>query len=230
MTAMCRGSLISPVLRFFSGEIPGFLRLGVTMRTVSSPAMVPAISWNFAPSTAAAKGCGATRRRFEDQQILRGRMSSRNSRSARISGGNGGGFFRQTGARPVALVCFDELQFLQIAGKRGLGHAQTFAWRGGDGVLPDWRCVRRKPGGESVRGEMSLSRSSRMPYANVLYIIQFSGQSVNSIAPASCAFLRPTRHLPVNGIWTMMGFCTKLLSRKPRCTGCAGPCRNRSQP
>src|SRR5208337_724072 len=37
---------------------------------------------------------------------------------------NGGGRFRQTGAGLVALVGFDELQFLQIAGKGGLGDAQ----------------------------------------------------------------------------------------------------------
>src|SRR5215467_1356097 len=63
------------------------LRLGVMIRTVSSPAMVPAISVNFAPSTAAARGCAPLGGVFRTRRFSAGRISSRNSRSARVSGG-----------------------------------------------------------------------------------------------------------------------------------------------
>src|SRR5919108_168991 len=65
--------------------------LGVMMRTVSSPAMVPAISVNFAPSTAAAKGCAPLGGVLSTRRFSAGRMSSRNSASARASGGKGVG-------------------------------------------------------------------------------------------------------------------------------------------
>src|ERR1700686_1609826 len=62
------------------------LRLGVMIRTVSSPAMVPAISGNFAASTAAARGCAPLGGVFSTSRFSAGRMSRRNSRSARVSG------------------------------------------------------------------------------------------------------------------------------------------------
>src|SRR5690349_5044508 len=61
--------------------------LGVMIRTVSSPAMVPAISVNFAPSTAAAKGCAPLGGVFSTRRFSAGRMSSRNSDKARARGG-----------------------------------------------------------------------------------------------------------------------------------------------
>src|SRR5208337_1347189 len=63
------------------------LRLGVMIRTVSSPATVPAISGNFAPSTAAARGCAPLGGVLRTRRFCAGRMSRRNSRSARVSGG-----------------------------------------------------------------------------------------------------------------------------------------------
>src|ERR1700694_4696002 len=61
------------------------LRLGVMIRTVSSPAMVPEISLNFAPSMAAAKGCAPLGGVFRTKRFSAGRMSRRNSRKARES-------------------------------------------------------------------------------------------------------------------------------------------------
>src|SRR5208337_4930286 len=63
------------------------LWLGVMIRTVSSPAMVPAISGNLAPSTAAARGCAPLGGVLRTRRFCAGRRSSRNSRSARVSGG-----------------------------------------------------------------------------------------------------------------------------------------------
>src|SRR5580692_8547998 len=63
--------------------------LGVIMRTVSSPAMVPAISVNFEPSTAAARGWAPLGGVFRTSKFSAGRISRRNSRRARASGGRG---------------------------------------------------------------------------------------------------------------------------------------------
>src|SRR5215470_11084869 len=63
--------------------------LGVMIKTVSSPAMVPAISENFDASTAAAKGCAPLGGVFRTRRFSAGRISSRNSASARASGGKG---------------------------------------------------------------------------------------------------------------------------------------------
>src|SRR5215467_12840817 len=65
--------------------------LGVMIKTVSSPAMVPAISVNFDASTAAAKGCAPLGGVFSTRRFSAGRMSRRNSASARASGGKGVG-------------------------------------------------------------------------------------------------------------------------------------------
>src|SRR5690242_8867449 len=62
---------------------------GVMIRTVSSPAMVPAISGNLAPSTAAARGCAPLGGVFKTRRFSAGRISSKNSPRARASGGNG---------------------------------------------------------------------------------------------------------------------------------------------
>src|SRR6202023_1489299 len=65
------------------------LLFGVMMSTVSSPAMVPAISGNFAPSTAAASGCAPLGGVFNTSRFSAGRISSKNSPSARASGTSG---------------------------------------------------------------------------------------------------------------------------------------------
>src|ERR1700758_5062660 len=52
-------------------------RLGVMIRTVSSPAMVPAISGNLAASTAAAKGWAAPGGVFNTSKFSAGRISER---------------------------------------------------------------------------------------------------------------------------------------------------------
>src|SRR5215472_42910 len=75
---------------FFWRDSRVFL-LGVMINTVSSPAMVPAISVNFDPSTAAARGCAPLGGVFSTRRFSAGRMSSRNSASARASGGKGVG-------------------------------------------------------------------------------------------------------------------------------------------
>src|SRR5213594_4393805 len=69
---------------FFWRDSRVFL-LGVMIRTVSSPAMVPAISVNFDASTAAAKGCAPLGGVFNTRRFSAGRMSSRNSASAEPS-------------------------------------------------------------------------------------------------------------------------------------------------
>src|SRR6266700_2143913 len=61
--------------------------LGVMMRTVSSPAMVPEVSGNLAPSTAAARGCaplgGVLRtRRFSPRARARGGRGAGSSGNA----------------------------------------------------------------------------------------------------------------------------------------------------
>src|SRR2546426_6588423 len=66
------------------------LLLAVMMRTVSSPAMVPAISGNLDASTAAARGCAPLGGVFRTRRFSAGRTSMRNSRRARASGGRGG--------------------------------------------------------------------------------------------------------------------------------------------
>src|SRR6202795_1686018 len=75
---------------FFWRDSRVFL-LGVMIRTVSSPAMVPAISGNFAPSTAAARGCAPLGGVFKTRRFSAGRISRRNSPRARASGGRGAG-------------------------------------------------------------------------------------------------------------------------------------------
>src|ERR1700688_242603 len=59
---------------------------GVIISTVSSPAMVPAISGNFAPSTAAARGCAPLGGVLSTSRFSAGRISSKNSPKARASG------------------------------------------------------------------------------------------------------------------------------------------------
>ena len=61
------------------------------INTVSSPATVPATSANLAASTAAARGCAPLGGVFSTRRFSAGRMSSRNSASARASGGRGVG-------------------------------------------------------------------------------------------------------------------------------------------
>src|SRR3981189_2808003 len=75
---------------FFCRDSRDFL-LGVMMRTVSSPAMVPAISVNLAPSTAAARGCAPLGGVFKTRRFSAGRISRRNSPRARASGGKSAG-------------------------------------------------------------------------------------------------------------------------------------------
>src|SRR5207253_8074525 len=55
---------------FFWRDSRDFL-LGVMIRTVSSPAMVPAISVNLAPSTAAARGCAPLGGVFKTRRFSR---------------------------------------------------------------------------------------------------------------------------------------------------------------
>src|ERR1700722_9124523 len=62
---------------------------GVMISTVSSPAIVPAISGNFAPSTAAANGCAPLGGVFSTSRFSAGRISSKNSPNARASGRSG---------------------------------------------------------------------------------------------------------------------------------------------
>src|SRR5882762_902650 len=73
---------------FFWRDSRDFL-LGVMIKTVSSPAMVPAISGNFAPSTAAARGCAPLGGVFRTSRFSAGRISRRNSPRARAKGGSG---------------------------------------------------------------------------------------------------------------------------------------------
>src|SRR6266849_3036438 len=73
---------------FSCRDLRDFL-LGVMIRTVSSPAMVPAISVNLAPSTAAARGCAPLGGVFKTRRFSAGRISRRNSPRARASGGRG---------------------------------------------------------------------------------------------------------------------------------------------
>src|SRR5947208_9308285 len=73
---------------FLSRDSRDFL-LGVMIRTVSSPAMVPAISVNLAPSTAAASGWAPLGGVFKTRRFSAGRISRRNSPRARASGGKG---------------------------------------------------------------------------------------------------------------------------------------------
>src|SRR5208283_3179165 len=104
MTQKQRGQLITRIAGDTNdGNVPGIshftcasiffckdsraLWLGVMIRTVSSPAMVPAISGNLAPSTAAARGCAPLGGVLRTRRFCAGRRSSRNSRSARVSGG-----------------------------------------------------------------------------------------------------------------------------------------------
>src|SRR5215831_3494076 len=75
---------------FFWSDSRVFL-LGVIIKTVSSPAIVPATSENFAASTAAARGCAPLGGVFSTRRFSAGRMSRRNSASARSSGGKGVG-------------------------------------------------------------------------------------------------------------------------------------------
>src|SRR5437764_418446 len=72
--------------------------LGVMIRMVSSPAMVPAISVNLAASTAAARGCAPLGGVFSTRRFSAGRKSSRNSASARASEGKGVGSSGKTEA------------------------------------------------------------------------------------------------------------------------------------
>src|SRR5713226_4031325 len=73
---------------FFCRDSRDFL-LGVMIKTVSSPAVVPAISENLAASTAAAKGCAPLGGVFKTRRFSAGRISRRNSPRARASGGRG---------------------------------------------------------------------------------------------------------------------------------------------
>src|SRR5204862_7162486 len=73
---------------FFWRDSRAFL-LGVMIKTVSSPAMVPAISVNFAPSMAAARGCAPLGGVFKKRRFSGGRISRRNSPRARASAGKG---------------------------------------------------------------------------------------------------------------------------------------------
>src|SRR6266404_4564208 len=71
---------------FFWRDSRDFL-FGVMIRTVSSPAMLPAVSGNLAPSTAAARGCAPLGGVFKTNRFSAGRMSTRNSPSARAREG-----------------------------------------------------------------------------------------------------------------------------------------------
>src|SRR5437899_2040189 len=73
---------------FFWRDSRDFL-LGVMIKTVSSPAIVPAISVNLAPSMAAARGCAPLGGVFKTRRFSAGRISRRNSPSARARGGKG---------------------------------------------------------------------------------------------------------------------------------------------
>src|SRR5712664_4096741 len=73
---------------FFCRDSRDFL-LGVMISTVSSPAMVPAISGNFVPSTAAAMSWVPLGGVFSTSKFSAGRISRRNSLRARAKGGSG---------------------------------------------------------------------------------------------------------------------------------------------
>src|ERR1700682_2697214 len=75
---------------FFCRDSRDFL-FGVMIRTVSSPAMVPAVSGNLAPSTAAARGCAPLGGVFKTSRFSAGRISTRNSRRAWVREGKPGG-------------------------------------------------------------------------------------------------------------------------------------------
>src|SRR5882724_10323066 len=75
---------------FFWRDSRDFL-LGVMIKTVSSPATVPAISANLAPSMAAARGCAPLGGVFRTRRFSAGRISRRNSPRARASEGRGAG-------------------------------------------------------------------------------------------------------------------------------------------
>jgi len=108
---------------FFWRDSRDFL-LGVMINTVSSPAMVPAISGNLAPSTAAARGCAPLGGVFKTRRFSAGRISRRNSPRARASGGQRRGLFGQSGGGLVAFLRFYQAELLQVARKRGLGYAE----------------------------------------------------------------------------------------------------------
>src|SRR5260370_10182543 len=73
---------------FSCRDLRDFL-LGVMIRTVSSPAVVPAISANLAPSMAAARGCAPLGGVFKTRRFSAGRISRRNSPRARAREGRG---------------------------------------------------------------------------------------------------------------------------------------------
>src|SRR5579885_2531889 len=95
------------------------------MRTVSSPAMVPATSGNLAASAAAARGWAPLGGVLRTSRFSAGRISRRNSERARARGGKGAASSGRAAAGLVALGSFDGLHLLQGAGKGGLGDAEA---------------------------------------------------------------------------------------------------------
>ncbi len=107
---------------------PRAVRDGVMMRTVSSPARVPATSFQCSESTAAARGCAPPGGVFSTSIFCAGRISSKNSFRARASAGTGGAFVGFGGGeRLVAVDGLDQAQLAQVARERGLrdAHAQV---------------------------------------------------------------------------------------------------------
>ena len=107
-------------------DAPRAVRDGVMIRTVSSPASVPATSFQCSASTAAASGCAPPGGVFSTSMFCAGRISSRNSFSARARAGDAASFFGCGGCeRPVAFGRFHQPQFAQVARERGLRHAHA---------------------------------------------------------------------------------------------------------
>jgi len=87
-----RGFLISPGLRFFPANLRAFL-LGVMIRTVSSPAMVPAISGNLAPSDQQRPGAAPRWEAFSKTRRFSAGRISREIRRGREQAEQRRGFF-----------------------------------------------------------------------------------------------------------------------------------------
>jgi len=91
--------------------------------TVSSPAMVPAVSGNLAASTAAARGCAPLGGVFKTSRF-RGTNVLKELAESASEGRQAVGFFRERGRGAIAFVSFDEAKLLEITGQRGLRDAQ----------------------------------------------------------------------------------------------------------
>src|SRR6516225_1080679 len=128
--------------------------LVVMIRTVSSPAMVPTISGNFAASTAAARGCAPLGGVFNTSRFSAGRMSSRNSPSARVSGGTAG-----VSSAPAFDGRYPVLVLMSCSSWRS---RESVAW-----VTRRRCCARRRRRSSWLEMRSALTRRRICPWRNV---------------------------------------------------------------